>query len=75
LYSSEVSLGRPQRIDGIDKLPDPFVQKLLDYHLFSPEGIAFTSCKLDGKDHVKKNFVKERTKIASDEEVKLLHNV
>jgi hypothetical protein len=47
------------------------VNKLIDYHLFDPSVCAFTAAKLDGKEHVKKNFVKERTTIASDEEVDL----
>lgn len=59
-------------IDGIAKLPDPFIEKLLDYHLFHPSLWAYTAARVNenGK-HVMKSFKKTETTIASQTEVSL----
>jgi hypothetical protein len=56
-------------------LPDPFIDKLTEYHLFDPSVCAFTAAKLDGKEHVKKDFAKDRTTLTSDEEVLRVFNI
>ena len=57
-------------IDGISKLPDPLVKKLIQYGLFDPEMCMYTAAKINmNKQHVLKEFHKIKTKIASDVEV------
>jgi hypothetical protein len=56
-------------LDGIGKLPDPFVEKLMEYKLFDPELCSRTAMKFEHNQHSFKEFTKKSTVIATLEEV------
>lgn len=56
-------------LDGIDKLPKKFVEKLMEFELFNPALCAHTVCKYENRKHIKKKFVKSCAPIATMEEV------
>ena len=57
-------------VDGIAKLPDPLVAKLIQYDLFDPELCAFTAAKMNmNGQHTARSFVKTKTTIATQYQV------
>lgn len=75
LISIQELLNKTSTIDGIAKLPDPFVEKLIEYHLFDPEMCYMTAAKLNQNGaHVARSFKKIETTIASEEAVSISFN-
>lgn len=61
-----------QNIDGIDKLPEEFVDKMIEYGLFDAKMCAHTVAKYENRNHVKKKFVKDKAPIATQAEVSFI---
>lgn len=75
LVSTHGLQNKTSSIDGIAKLPDPFVEKLIEYHLFDPEMCHMTAAKVDQNGaHVARSFKKIETTIASEEAVSISFN-
>jgi hypothetical protein len=73
LYLFEViKLVFKQTIDGIDKLPRDFVDKMIEFGLFDAKMCAHTVAKYETRNHIKKTFVKDRAPIATHAEVRLI---
>ena len=56
-------------IDGIGKLPEEFVDKLIQYGMFDVEMCHNVVAKYEDKEHSMKSFKKTATAIASRDQV------